>query len=278
MPKKILVCGDAMLDRYWSGGVERISPEAPVPVVHVTREEERPGGAANVALNCAALGADVTLLSVIGDDEHGRILSTLMDGVAARFIKDRTMPTIVKLRVMGRSQQIVRTDFEAAPSSETIKELFDIYAELVAKADAVVFSDYGKGALISIALLIGQARKRGLPIYIDPKGYDYTNYRGATLLKPNRNEMRQVLGGWADEKELTSEEGMSLYSDAGVYTDPAISMEVYDVTGAGDTVLAVMATLDCDIEERMRFANRAGAIVCRHLGTAVVTRKELGLD
>jgi rfaE bifunctional protein kinase chain/domain len=297
---RLLVVGDVMLDRYWFGEVERISPEAPVPVVKIARNEERPGGAANVARNAAALGAQVTLISVVGDDEAGRILEKLLvgDRVRTSFHREASLPTTVKLRVIGRQQQLLRIDFETAPSHEILATKLADYERALPDFDAVVLSDYGKGGLAHIERMIDGARARGTPVLVDPKGEDYRRYRGATLLTPNRTEFREVAGGWRTEGELAtkaqqlraelsldallitrSEEGMSLFTDAGAVTIPAQSREVYDVSGAGDTVIATLGALlaaRADLATAVRIANRAAGIVVGKLGTAVVHPDELG--
>ena len=296
---KVLVVGDVMLDRYWFGDVERISPEAPVPVVKIARSEERPGGAANVARNAAALGAQATLLSVVGDDEPGRALARLLaaERVQASFLRDPAVPTTVKLRVIGRQQQLLRIDFETAPSHEVLAAKLADYERLLADTDLVVLSDYGKGGLAHIATMIERARAAGRPVLVDPKGDDYTRYRGATLLTPNRNEFRQVAGRWRDEADLTakaqairrdlaidallvtrSEEGMSLYTEGGALTIPAQAREVYDVSGAGDTVIATIGVLlaaGASLPDAVRIANEAAGVVVGKLGTAVVHPHEL---
>ena len=296
---RVLVVGDVMLDRYWFGDVERISPEAPVPVVKIARSEERPGGAANVARNAAALGAQATLLSVVGDDEPGRALARLLEGerVQASFLRDAAAPTTVKLRVIGRQQQLLRIDFETAPSHEVLAAKLADFERLVADADLVILSDYGKGGLAHIATMIGRARAAGKPVLVDPKGDDYARYRGATLLTPNRSEFRQVAGRWHDEAGLTaraealrrdlaldallvtrSEEGMSLYTADGALTIPAQAREVYDVSGAGDTVIATLGVLlaaGAPLPDAVRIANEAAGVVVGKLGTAVVQPHEL---
>ncbi|MFO1314969.1 MAG: D-glycero-beta-D-manno-heptose-7-phosphate kinase [Burkholderiales bacterium] len=296
---RVLVVGDVMLDRYWFGDVERISPEAPVPVVKVARSEERPGGAANVARNAAALGAQATLLSVVGDDEPGQALARLLEAerVQASFLRDPAVPTTVKLRVIGRQQQLLRIDFETAPSHEVLAAKLADYERLVAATDLVILSDYGKGGLAHIATMIERARAAGKPVLVDPKGDDYTRYRGATLLTPNRNEFRQVAGRWRDEAEFTakaqalrrdlaigallvtrSEEGMSLYTADGALTIPAQAREVYDVSGAGDTVIATIGVLlaaGASLPDAVRIANEAAGVVVGKLGTAVVHPHEL---
>ena len=296
---RLLVVGDVMLDRYWFGDVERISPEAPVPVVKIARNEERPGGAANVARNAAALGAQVTLISVIGDDEAGRMLEKLLAGEAVRtsFHRDAAVPTTVKLRVIGRQQQLLRIDFETAPSHEILATKLADYERVLPEFDAVVLSDYGKGGLAHIERMIERAKARGAPVLVDPKGEDYRRYRGATLLTPNRAEFREVAGRWRSEAELASkaqglraelaleallitrsEEGMSLYTDAGAVSFPAQAREVYDVSGAGDTVIATLGALlgaHVDLATAVGIANRAAGVVVGKLGTAVVHPDEL---
>ena len=296
---RILVVGDVMLDRYWFGEVTRISPEAPVPVVRVTRIEERPGGAANVARNCAALGARAQLLSVIGTDEAGTRLSELVDaaGVHANLHRDASMPTTVKLRVIGRQQQLLRIDFETPPSSEVLaSKLADFEAALQA-CDAVVLSDYGKGGLAHIADMVSLARAAGTRVLVDPKGHDYSRYLGANIVTPNLSELKEVIGAWDGEADLAarvgklraelslgallltrSEQGMTLFDERGAMHVPAQAREVYDVSGAGDTViaaLAVMLAAGASLAEAVKIANRAAGIVVGKLGTAVATRAEL---
>jgi rfaE bifunctional protein kinase chain/domain len=296
----VLVVGDAMLDRYWFGEVERISPEAPVPVVKIARSEERPGGAANVARNVAALGAQVTLISVIGDDEPGHVLERLLRGesVHTSLHRDAALPTTVKLRVIGRQQQLLRIDFETVPSPDALAAKLADYERALAGFDVVVLSDYGKGGLSHIERMIALAKAAGKPVLVDPKGEAYLRYRGATVLTPNRVEFRQVVGPWRNEAELAemaqtlrselgidallitrSEEGMSLYIDAGAQHIPAQAREVFDVSGAGDTVIATVGALlgaHADIGSAVRIANKAAGIVVGKLGTAVVHPDELG--
>jgi rfaE bifunctional protein kinase chain/domain len=296
---RILVVGDVMLDRYWFGEVTRISPEAPVPVVRVNRMEERPGGAANVARNCAALGAHARLLSVIGTDEAGDKLSALVDasGIAANLHRDDAMSTTVKLRVIGRQQQLLRIDFETPPSSEVLASKLADFEAALPQCDAVILSDYGKGGLTHIADMIGSARAAGKRVLVDPKGDDYARYRGANVLTPNTSELREVVGAWHGEEDLASrvgklradlgleallltrsEQGMTLFDASGAMHVPAQAREVYDVSGAGDTViaaLAVMLAAGAGTAEAVRIANRAAGIVVGKLGTAVATRAEV---
>ncbi len=296
---RVLIVGDVMLDRYWFGDASRVSPEAPVPVVLVEREEARPGGAANVARNCVALGATAQLLSVVGDDEHGRRLAELVHaaGVRASLHTDAGMSTTVKLRVIARQQQLVRVDFETPPSSEVLASKLADFEAALPVSDAVILSDYGKGGLAHIEHMIRLARAAGRPVLVDPKGDDYSRYHGATVVTPNRAELRDVVGSWKDEADLVrraqglraelgleallvtrSEQGMSLFRADGVLNVPAETREVYDVSGAGDTVIAalgVMIAAGATLEDAMRIANRAGGIVVGKLGTAVATREEL---
>jgi D-glycero-beta-D-manno-heptose-7-phosphate kinase len=296
---RVLVVGDAMLDRYLFGDVERISPEAPVPVVRVTREEARLGGAANVALNVKSVGAHATLITVVGSDEPaGRLRQLLQDkGVEAILGKDPNLYTCVKLRVIGRAQQLVRVDFENQPDHEILADMLTDYARVVPQHDAVLFSDYGKGGLAHIPRMIELARAAGKPVLVDPKGTDYTRYAGATLITPNRSELSQVIGGWNSEEQLQtraqalreslrldsllltrSEEGMSLFDASGQTRVAAQAREVFDVTGAGDTVIAMMATmLACglSLREALPIANRAAGLVVGKFGTATVSYEEL---
>ncbi len=296
---RVLVVGDAMLDRYWFGAVDRISPEAPVPVVRVNREEERLGGAANVALNVKTLGAQATLLTVVGDDEPARKLRQMLaaHGVTALLGSDPNLYTIVKLRVIGRSQQLIRVDFENQPDHEVLASMLSDYEAALPDHDAVLFSDYGKGGLEHIPRMIELARKLGKPVLVDPKGSDYSRYAGATVVTPNRAELAQVVGQWSSEAQLheraqalrrthhldgllvtRSEEGMSLFDDGGHVQVPAQAREVFDVTGAGDTVIATLATMlaaGISLRDAMPIANRAGGIVVGKFGTASVSYDEL---
>lgn len=296
---RVLVVGDVMLDRYWFGEVGRISPEAPVPVVKIDRIEERPGGAANVARNAAALGAQVSLLSVTGRDEAGTRLRQLLkkDRIAARLHLDPSITTTIKLRVIGRQQQLLRVDFETPPSHEVLATKLQDFSRLLRSADAVILSDYGKGGLAHITRMIAMARKAGVPVLVDPKGEDYARYRGATVITPNRAEFRQVAGGWKSEADLTSkaqrlrrrlgiaallvtrsEEGMTLYQQGGRLHVATQAREVFDVSGAGDTVIAalgVMLAAGADMNTAVQTANRAAGIVVGKFGTAVVHPHEL---
>lgn len=296
---RVLVVGDAMLDRYWHGAVDRISPEAPVPVVKVSREEERIGGAANVAYNVITLGAAASFLGVVGDDEPGRRLEALLreTGIATHLKRDPGLRTTVKLRVIGRHQQLLRMDFENEPDHEALASQTEAFARLAPRHDAVLFSDYGKGGLAHIASMIAQARALKKAVLIDPKGSDYSRYANATLITPNRLEMQQVVGVWRNEDEMRDkahklrealrieallltlgEDGMTLFDAQGEVHALAQAREVFDVTGAGDTVIATLAALvaaGMSPREAMPWANKAGGIVVSRFGTASLTYEEL---
>ncbi|HHV48536.1 D-glycero-beta-D-manno-heptose-7-phosphate kinase [Azonexus hydrophilus] len=296
---RLLVVGDVMLDRYWFGDVSRISPEAPVPVVKVERLEERPGGAANVARNAAALGAQTALISVVGEDDAGRALQRLLQegGIAAHLQVDAEIDTTVKLRVIGRQQQLLRIDFETTPSHEVLRAKLAEFERQLAHCDIVVLSDYGKGGLTHIGEMIRLARAAAKPVLVDPKGDDWGKYAGATVMTPNRAELAGVVGRWHSETDMLqkaeklrgelgldallvtrSEEGMSLLTDGHTYHQAALAREVYDVSGAGDTViatLAVMLAAGAEWAEAIRVANVAAGIVVGKLGTAVVSRDEI---
>ncbi len=291
----MLVAGDVMLDRYWFGDVQRISPEAPVPVVQVVRSDDRLGGAANVARNIASLGSGVGLLGIVGDDDAGRRVHALLaEAGISDFVADNSdLPTIVKLRVLGRQQQLLRIDFDPAP----LRSLPAVCETALRGCQVLVLSDYAKGTLQDAAALIAAARERGLPVLVDPKGEDYQRYAGATLITPNRAELRQVVGRWHDEAELCnraqslrtslqlaallltrSEEGMSLFDAGGVRHFAAQAREVFDVSGAGDTVIAVIAALlasGVGLGHAVSVANRAAGLAVSKLGTATISFDEL---
>ncbi len=296
---QVLVVGDVMLDRYWYGAVDRISPEAPVPVVRITREEERNGGAANVAYNVVTLGAQASLLTVVGDDEASHKLEALVaqTGIQPHFGRDADLKTTVKLRVIGRQQQLLRLDFENTPKNELLASQTAAFENLLPVHGAVLFSDYGKGGLGHITDMIARARAAGKPILVDPKGSDFARYTGATVITPNRAELQQVIGAWADEDTLRnkvhalrkefkleailltrSEEGMTLFDAQGELHVSAVAREVFDVTGAGDTVIATMAALvagGMSLRDAVPIANRAGGVVVGKFGTATVSYDEL---
>ena len=296
---RVLVVGDVMLDRYWYGSVDRISPEAPVPVVRINREEERNGGAANVAYNVVTLGAQSSLLTVVGDDEASHKLEALVmgTGISTHFGRDAELKTTVKLRIIGRQQQLLRLDFENTPKTEVLASQTAAFATLLPDHHAVLFSDYGKGGLAHVSDMIARAIAAGKPILIDPKGTDYSRYKNATVITPNRAELQQVIGAWADEAELQtkchnlrlqlglsavlltrSEEGMTLFDTQGQLHVSAQAREVFDVTGAGDTVIATMAAMvaaGMSLRDALPLANRAGGLVVGKFGTATVSFEEL---
>jgi NAD(P)H-hydrate repair Nnr-like enzyme with NAD(P)H-hydrate dehydratase domain len=267
--------------------------------VRITREEERNGGAANVAYNVLTLGAQASLLTVVGDDEASHKLEALVakTGIRTHFGRDADLKTTVKLRVIGRQQQLIRLDFENTPKSEILAGQTAVFESLLPAHDAVLFSDYGKGGLAHVSDMITKARALGKPILIDPKGSDYSRYRNASAITPNRAEMQQVIGPWTTEAELRSkahqlreqlqldavvltrsEEGMTLFDAQGELHVSAQAREVFDVTGAGDTVIATLATLvaaGMALRDAMPLANRAGGIVVGKFGTATVSYEEL---
>jgi rfaE bifunctional protein kinase chain/domain len=296
---RLLVVGDVMLDRYWFGDVSRISPEAPVPVVRIERREERLGGAANVARNAAALGAHCGLLGVVGADEAGSQVEQLLreSSIHSYLKRDDAISTIIKLRVIGRQQQMVRIDFEDAPTDAVLRDKLTQFKALLPDYDVIVLSDYNKGSLVNVAEMVKAARAAGKTVMVDPKGDDFSPYAGATILTPNKSELRRIVGNWKTEEQLTakaqglreelgleallltrSEEGMSLYTANEVLHVNANAREVFDVSGAGDTVIATMAAMlgaGASMPEALVTANRAGGIVVGKLGTATVTRDEL---
>ncbi len=297
---RVLVVGDVMLDRYWSGITERISPEAPVPVVRITGTTERPGGAANVALNLKALGCHAHLIGVIGQDEAGHCLESLLEvqGVGLDLIADPAVRTITKLRILSRHQQLVRLDFEESPARDLHPDWWPRFEAVSPHQDALIISDYGKKTLSRVheAIVVGRQHKR--PVVIDPKGRDYARYQGATLLTPNLAEFEAVVGP-TDSPEMLVERGRHLRTDLGLeallvtlgergmlligpgdetLTLPAEAREVADVTGAGDTVVATLAAAlatGATLEEAARLANRAAGLVVAKLGAAQVSWQEL---
>ncbi|MGV6810256.1 MAG: bifunctional D-glycero-beta-D-manno-heptose-7-phosphate kinase/D-glycero-beta-D-manno-heptose 1-phosphate adenylyltransferase HldE [bacterium] len=303
----VLVVGDIMLDRYWFGDTQRISPEAPVPVVKINDIEDRPGGAANVALNMAKLGCQVHLLGYTGDDDHAQQLAQCLQsaGVAEEsptlhtaFIKHPDKPTITKLRVMSRNQQQIRLDFEQNFADIDHQPLLDAFQAYLTKVDLIVLSDYRKGTLHQAKTLIALAKAQHKPIIVDPKSRDFADYTGADLITPNLKEMQAAVGTWSDESELIqqarvqmnqhkldnmlitrSEQGMTLVpsTQEPIYL-PTEAREVYDVTGAGDTVIAVLAAAwasGASLTQATLLANTAAGIVVGKMGTASVTCDEL---
>jgi len=296
---KVLVVGDVMLDQYWSGQASRISPEAPVPVVKVAEEERRAGGAANVALNIAALGGEVHLLGVIGNDHYGEDLDAILQqaGVQTDWVKS-ACGTICKLRVLSHHQQLIRMDFENPVPAEDAQRLVDLVKAKIADYKVLVISDYAKGALQFVEQMISVAREAGVPVLIDPKGDDFDRYRGATLIKPNQGEFERI-AGVCDSTEILlaraeqliedldlqgflvtrSEHGMALVQkDAEPYLLKSQAQEVFDVTGAGDTVMATLATAfaaGLPLKRAVYLANEAASIVVRKVGTSTVSKAEL---
>ncbi|MGZ5044661.1 MAG: bifunctional D-glycero-beta-D-manno-heptose-7-phosphate kinase/D-glycero-beta-D-manno-heptose 1-phosphate adenylyltransferase HldE [Methylobacter sp.] len=296
---RIIVIGDVMLDRYWSGQAARISPEAPVPVVRVKTIEDRVGGAGNVALNIAKLGGKVTLLGVVGDDAEGEILKRLLEaeGVDCDFVVEAECRSICKLRVMAQHQQLIRIDFEETSLQFDSAALLAKLVEHLPENNTVVFSDYGKGTLADVATYISKAKQVGIKVLVDPKGVDYLRYTQADLITPNLSELQAVVGVSEHEDDLIErgrtllrryqipallltrgEAGMTLIQDGQVHSLPAQAKDVFDVTGAGDTVIAVMAlgvALDMALYDAMYLANLAGGIVVGKLGTSTVSMQEL---
>ena len=297
---KTLVVGDVMLDRYWFGSVDRISPEAPVPVLAVKSEESRAGGAANVAHNLLALGAKSHLLSVVGDDDAGREIKSIIDqyGAETSLIVDSSIKTIVKLRMVAQNQQLLRADFEEKPSEEVLSQCLRDYKQALDNADVVILSDYGKGGLTHVAQMIELAKDKGVPVIVDPKGDDYSRYRNASLITPNMKEFEAVAGKVNTEEDFQSkaqqlrnelnldsllvtrsEKGMSLFNRNGEQINsPATALEVYDVSGAGDTVISLMALAsvsDFTDKQRLELANTVAGIVVGKLGTAVASIDEV---
>ena len=297
---KVLVIGDVMLDRFWHGAATRISPEAPVPVVKVAGIDDRPGGAGNVAINLAALGVETTLSGLVGDDEHAKQLRSVVEAKGVRWsVMPCPADTIVKLRVLSRNQQLIRMDFEA-PLDDYADESFLQYASnLIAEHDVVLLSDYAKGTLTNIEALISACRALNTPVLVDPKGADFSRYAGATLITPNLSEFEAVVGachqadavisarardlceqhGFEAVLVTRSERGMTLQSKVGEPLHlPALAREVFDVTGAGDTVISAMAAglaSQDSLENSTRLANVAAGLVVGKVGTATVTREEL---
>jgi D-beta-D-heptose 7-phosphate kinase/D-beta-D-heptose 1-phosphate adenosyltransferase len=296
---KVLVVGDVMLDQYWTGKAGRISPEAPVPVVKVSNDEYRAGGAANVALNIATLGAQVHLLGIIGQDRSGEQLQQVLaeHDVAADWVYCQS-GTICKLRVLSHHQQLIRMDFEDPVPTESAHALAKLVAEKLAGFDLLVISDYAKGALAEVAQMIRAARALSIPVLVDPKGLDFERYRGATLIKPNQSEFELIVGDCPDDQTLItkaqdlvaqldlqallvtrSEHGMALVSHKETpYLLSSEAQEVFDVTGAGDTVMATLATAmaaGLAWTKAVYLANAAASVVVRKVGTSTISRAEL---
>lgn len=297
---RVLVVGDLMLDRYWHGGTSRISPEAPVPVVHVNQNEERAGGACNVALNIAMLGAKCTVMGLCGDDEAARTLESLLEkiGVNPQFTRMPENSTVTKLRVMSRHQQLMRLDFEDGFIGTDLSQLEKAFEAQLKDHNIVVCSDYGKGSLRNVRRLIELCNENNIPVLVDPKGNDFEKYTGASLITPNLSEFEAVAGGCATEDDLVtkanalsekydieamlitrSEHGMSLmqrgYDPVHL---PTQAREVFDVTGAGDTVISTLAAslgAGVSLERAMVLSNLAAGVVVAKSGTASVSLREL---
>lgn len=296
---KVLVVGDVMLDRYFMGDVFRISPEAPVPILQVMEEETRPGGAANVAMNIKALGGQVSLQSIVGRDAAGEELSRLLKqaGISAQLLADEGLRTTMKWRLVARSQQMLRADFEDRPGEKALAILLEHFSNELLNHQAVLISDYAKGALVDVQRMISLAKQKGLKVLVDPKGSDFSKYKGADLITPNRQELMHIIGPWQDEDQLRmkvtqlcesleiqslvltrAEEGMTLFEPGQRVHLPAQQVEIADVTGAGDTVIAVLAMLlasDVPLVQAMALANRAGGLVVAKFGTATLSAPEL---
>ena len=289
---KVTVVGDVMLDSYWKGPSSRISPEAPVPVVRVTDKEDRAGGAANVAINISSLGAPCNLVGIVGEDKNAEILEKIVRShhISPDFVLTQTHPTITKLRVLSRNQQLLRLDFEDSFSNLDEDKILRAFEDSIKDTKVVIFSDYGKGSLSCVSKMIEIASKYNLPTLIDPKGTDFKKYSGATLLTPNMSEFEAVVGKVKNDEDLEqkaltlieelnlkmllvtrSEDGMSLIRPGmkAVHL-PTYAREVYDVTGAGDTVIGTLATClasGLDIVQSCELANCAAGIVVGKIGT-----------
>ena len=296
---RVLVVGDVMLDRYWHGNTSRISPEAPVPVVHVGDEEHRAGGAGNVALNIAGLGGNVTLIGFAGDDEAGESLEGILQnaGVKCQFFRQEGFSTITKLRVISHHQQLIRLDFEDSFAGADLEQLEKLFVEQVNQHDVVILSDYGKGALQNVQTLIKLAKKAGKTVLVDPKGSDFSKYRNASLITPNFSEFQGVVGACPHEQivdkglqliadcELDSllvtrgEHGMMLLrKDDDTVNLPTHAREVFDVTGAGDTVISVLGAAlaaGSELPDAVKLSNIAAGVVVAKLGTATVSVTEI---
>lgn len=300
---RVAVVGDVMLDRYWWGQVERISPESPVPVVDVDRTDCRLGGAANVAANVVGLGAECTLISIVGDDDAGNLLCGLLDdsGIHSRVVKTRGVRTTEKLRIVARNQQLLRVDFESRPTRELLAQTLDDLRGCLDSVDLLILSDYGKGGLAHIEAMIRLARDAGKSVVVDPKGNDYSRYRGATVVTPNLKEFEHAGGETQSEERMErsamelvhrfelgallvtrSEKGMTLYTaDNRRIHSPARAREVFDVSGAGDTVAAVVGVgiaAGLSFESILDLANRAAGQVIGKFGTAVIELASIEAD
>lgn len=297
---RVLVAGDVMLDRYWFGSVERISPEAPVPIVRVEDMEERAGGAANVAMNVVSIGAQCTLIGVVGDDEAGESLKTLLNRtrIKGQLAVDPAGKTVTKLRMVSQNQQLIRADFDGHPSEDALVRYMKLFESALDDADVVVLSDYGKGGLMHIEQMIAAANARSKPVLVDPKGTRFNRYAHATIITPNLAEFEAVAGKVGDDEDL-KDKALSLLRDLNVhgilvtrgrngmvlvekeeqcFDFPASAREVYDVSGAGDTVIAAFGigyAMTLPLEAAVRLANTAAGVVVGKLGTATVSLDEI---
>ena len=297
---RVLVVGDVMLDEYWEGSTQRISPEAPVPVVHVQKQYFKAGGAANVALNISALNAKVFLLGIVGDDAASESLNEVLTDrkVTVHLLRDQRVPTIKKLRVLSQNQQLIRTDFESSLSQVDKAPLLAEFKNILPHVDVVIISDYGKGTLSNVDQLIALAKSANKIILVDPKNLDFSVYRGANILTPNFKEFELVVGQVGDEADMERRahqlikdcdfsgllvtrgaQGMSFFQDKHPSLHvPTRAREVFDVTGAGDTVIAFLGmalSIGLDVETSINLANTAAGIVVGKMGTAVVMPEEL---
>lgn len=292
---RVLVAGDSMLDRYWSGTADRLSPEAPVPVLRMQERTSRAGGAANVALNLLGLGCDVDLVTLIGPDDAGRELQWLLEGVSVHPVL--ALSTAEKIRAVSRRHQLLRIDTEGPAPAGSAQGVANAAGHLLQADSIIVLSDYAKGALDECQQIIGAALQIGCRVLVDPKGRDFTRYTGAWLLKPNQDEFEAVAGPWRDRAHMTEkaemmrkalriqhllvtmgEQGMLLFSDGECTTFPAEAREVFDVSGAGDTVIATLAAMLArghELRDAVRLANRAAGIVVGRFGTSAVSLGEL---
>lgn len=297
---RVLVAGDAMLDRYWFGTVERISPEAPVPIVGVESMEERAGGAANVAMNVEAIGAQCTLVGVVGDDEAGASLQQLLGRtrIKTNLAVDRGGRTVTKLRIISQNQQLMRADFDANPGDDSLTRYLELFESALEEADVVVISDYGKGTLRHVERMIAAAAARSRPVLVDPKGTNFSRYANATVITPNLAEFEAVAGKVKDDDDLKDKalamlreldvdgilvtrgrRGMVLVEkEEQCFDYPAVAREVFDVSGAGDTVIAafgVAYSLGLPDDDAVKLSNAAAGVVVGKLGTATASLEEI---
>ena len=299
----ILVAGDLMLDRYWNGTTQRISPEAPVPIVLINGFEERPGGAGNVARSITALGGRCSLAALLGEDEAAEQLEALLqqDNVSLHCIKDASAKTVAKLRVLSRNQQLIRLDFEGEFTKNSVNKLTSAVCDEIERHNVLILSDYKKGALKDIAEIINKANSMGTSIFVDPKGNDFSRYKNVTAITPNYSEFTAVVGEISNEQELLkkgqrllnelnlnaliitrSEKGVTLIEKSGKTVNiQARAKEVFDVTGAGDTFISVLAAsyaAGSSFEQAVNIANAAASVVVGKLGAATVSKMKLKMN